>query len=459
MPYKVSIKQYKGIWSYCSAFDKIVQDCIADTVRPQYARALLSYRQQIERELANQSTASASAIRQLQDWYGFPIPSGFADAMDRRTFQNMTLYNNKYEELKDYFQLLEKISTGIIPKDVIKPNDKNLGIFSLERALMSPEKILGLWSVKHKKFFYLGEGDIVLDKNGESKKVKIKIFEDEQDLVLFKLKEDNSDAYLTQIREDITFSSKGLAQSGDAQWGSGNKKSFLYKEKHPRPNNNVRLFVIIGGNANKTELYWAGITAIMTAKFLMTKGYAVRITAVIITSSTYESRNNMQINPNRPFNFNGVKSDGYRVSLMDVKSYEEECDVLGLLYPLADASFFRVRTFDYFMAEQWFYQDDLHGGLYYSPKFQDASAVIEEEIKKRNIVQEKDTLYYFLGGDNVTSLDGAKTNLAYIICDAEKRNAELLSKISGGSQTEFDRNTKVGDIDCDNILQQLNINP
>jgi hypothetical protein len=398
----------------------------------------LRYRGEVDRDTRNGETKGNI------DWFTSPVPSSWKDAMDRKEYKNMTLFNNKYEDIKPFFSLLEKISTSIIPQEVIKPNDRGLGVFSLERALMSPDAELSLWSVKHDRFFFLGEGEQVYDKNGKEIRKKVKVFGEEQDLVLFKLKEDGSEAFLTQTRSD----------NGTKQWGSLNKKSFLYKEKHPRPKRSVRIFVQVGGNWYQREIYWAGIGATMIAQFLMSKGYAVRITAVVITASTY-SRNSMSIGNDRPFNFKGVKADGYRTHLIDVKNYDEELDTLGLLYPLADGSFFRVRCFDYFMAEQWKNSDILNTGLYYSPPFYDTQQVIEEQIKKGEIEQEKDTLYYFIGGDDVCSQEGIERNLAYIICDAEKRNAELLAQMGVSFAPPSESSINLGNVDCDEILRQV----
>ena len=461
MPYKATVKLFKGIWEYCSWWDKKVEECIASNT--QYARELLNRRQEIDRELRRQNP-SVGELERLQDWYGSPIPKSWQDATDRRTFQNMALFNNIYDKLSPHIQKLEKISNSILPKDMIRPNDKNLGVFSLERALMSPEKILGLWSKKHEKFFYLGEGDQKFDEKGSPIRKKIKVFEDDKEeieAVVFKLKKDGSEAYLTQLSEGISYSSTGKALSGEGQWGSLNKKSFLYKEKLPRPQRSVRIFVDIGANGNKTELYWAGVGATIISQFLMSKGYAVRITAINNTASTWRGMGEMRIAPDRPFRFKEnntyIKADGYRLNLMDVKGYGEELDTLGLLYPLADASFYRVRCFDYFMAEQWFFGDDLSTGLYSVPDFDESQTLIEEKIKEKSIEDEKDTLYYFIGGDSTASEQGIKDNIEYIVCDAERRNKELLEKLGYFSDLS-DPLMDTSALDCQEILRRIKAN-
>lgn len=496
--YKASVQLFKGIWQYCAFWDDITKQCLSTD--NEYSKYIRNHRAGVESQLKNGGSAS---------WFGFPVPKDTADAMQRRTYQNMELYEKKFFELEPFFQFLEKISTGLIPKPTIVPNDRQLGSFSLPRAMMSPIKTLCLWSNKHKREFTIAEGipldknvkvklnneyegkkdeevecplfqlkdgsdayltqklakdlclwsnkhkqefgeaegDPVLDENGDATYVKIKLNNSykgkkdvEQECPLYKLKKDDSLAYLTDKVLDGELAPTVLA------WSSTNKKSFLYQEKLPKPNNNIRIFVLIGGNCDKTELYWAGITAVMATKFLSTKGYSVRVTAGVASASR---------GMNYRYRFNGQLFDGqgYRAELIDMKSYEEEIDSLGLLYPLADQSFFRVRCFDYFAASYWKYKDELDSGLSRSLQSMEFENLVRDKIKAREIEQEKDVLYYFIGGDDVTNIVGAKRNLARIIYCAEKKNRESLIKLGYGFE-ELEPNVKE---DFEKLIAQYNL--
>ena len=507
-----SIKLFKNLWQFCSYWDGKVKECLADNKgNNEYARQIIAKRENVVQRLKQ---------RGQEGWFGVDcdgrIPKSWDDAMYRRTYQNigikpdgsLCLYDKVYLDIEPFLSSLEKISTGLIPKPVIVANNRQLGSFSLERAMMSPTKRICLWSNKHKREYTLAEGT----QTGQTVKVKLNneyinkkdievecpVFklkdgseayltqklqrnlclwsnihkqefdidggvpelDDEKDILYVKIKLNNSykdkkdeaeqcalykladgtEAYLTDKVIEGELSRKALA------WSSLNKKSFLYQEKLPKPNNNVRLFVIIGGNCDKEELHWGGMVALMAAKFLSAKGYAVRVTGVIARRNDapgrYPSSEQMTFSwydEDKTYHekerFDGT---GYRVNLIDMKGYDEEIDTLGLLYPLADASFFRIRTFDYFTAEYWLFKDYCSSGLGYSCKTHEVESIVRDKIKSREIEQEADVLYYFIGGDDVTSLEGARRNLAKIIYCAEKTNKESLIKLGHSFEVESD---------------------
>jgi hypothetical protein len=401
--YKASVKLHNGVWEYCAYWDKITADCLSSD--NEYSNYIRKQRKEIDAELKLGGRSS---------WYGSPPPKSWQDAMDRREYLNKDLFERKYLDIEPFLQKLEKISNGILPKPVIVPNDRELGAFSLDRALMAPVPRLGLWSNKHKQEFEINDGEPVLNKDGSQKKVKLKLNnnykgkkDEEKEYILFKLKKDGSDAYLTQ---------KIVSETERLKWGSRNKKSFLFLDKLPRLNRNIRIFILIGGNAGRTELYWAGIAGIVVARYLSSKGYAVRITGCVgIRSSSGFS-----------FNFNDKMQGGYRIDLIDVKPYDQELDVWGMLYPLADASFFRVRCFDYIASRFWYFKDDMNPYLGQAVQSYEFEGIIHEKLRNREIEQERDTLYYFIGGDDVTSEGGAKANIARIIYCAEMSNRNAL---------------------------------
>lgn len=510
--YKASVKLYKGIRDFCSIWDDITKQCLSTD--NEYSSYMKKHRTEVENRLSPKGDRSAS-------WFGYPVPENTKDAMDRRTYQNigvnpdgtLRLYDKALIELEPFFQFLEKISTGLIPKPTIVPNDRQLGSFSLARAMMSPTKTLCLWSNKHKREFTIAEG-IPLDKN-----VKVRLnneyegkIDEEIECPLFQLTVDGSDAYLTQkLAKDLCLWSNKYKQEfgvteGDPvlderrnalyvkiklsntyegkkdveqecplyklkkddslayltdkvldgklapivlAWGSTNKKSFLYQEKLPKPNNNIRIFVLIGGDCMKTELYWAGIVAVMAAKFLSTKGYSIRVTGCIAikSGSAYGGEKKFRFKDDL---FDGT---GYRLDLIDMKSYEEEIDSEGLLYPLADQSFFRIRCFDYFIARYWLYGDQLDTGLSYPLQSLEFENLVRDKIKDREIEQEKDVLYYFIGGNDVTSQHGAEMNLAKIIYCAEKRNRESLIKL-GYAFEELETNVQK---DFERLIAKYNL--
>jgi len=416
MSTNVSILSFKGIYQYCDYWDKIVNRAIEDEDNPEYGKLMKEWREEANSSLLREPKSEYEATDKIRT-YGYPLPSDYEDAMARRSFQNMELYNNVYNQLTPFLGRLEKISEGILPKDAIKPNDRQLGVFSLERAMMSIEATPSLYSKKSDKYYPINDGTMILDKKGNN------VF-DKEGNQKFKLK-NGEEAVLVQKVTD-----------GIKEWGSSNKKSFLYKEKVPRPNKVVRLFVLVGAHWG-SEVFWAGVTAVICANFLQTKGYAVRITAVL------------GIKNQSGMNFGGNdNTSGTRYSLMDVKSYDEPIDSLSLLYVLADASFFRVRQFQYYYASQYKFRDEANSGIGGLPEPYEFEQDLSDQIKKRVIAEEKDTLYYYFGGAGVSSLKKAEKTLARIICKAETINKETLKKL-GYEFPETDENGKeYDDFDC-----------
>lgn len=406
---KGSIQAFKGINAYCKYYDDLVEKAISENTP--YGQNILNKIEADRRKLRHGDTD------ENKDWYGFPVPLTYEDAMVRRQFLNLNLYTNTYEELRPELARLEKLSEGILPKEVIRPTDREAGIFSLERAMMSIEPLPALYSKKNNKFYPVSDGEAILDKNGNQKK-------DKDDRLLFKLNVDGSEAILTEFEED-----------GNKVYGSSNKKSYLLKEKVDRPNRMVRLFVLIGANEGD-KTYYAGLTAIVCATFLESKGYAVRITGVIGVQRYLGMKFNGK---------NGETSGGSRFSTIELKAYDETLDSLSLLYITADSSFFRIRQFQYFIAQQYKYNDDLYSNMGGMPSSENFRAVLLDEIKKRNIAEEKDVLYYYFGGATCVTLRDAKRELIRMVCDAENNNKEILQRLG----YEFQPIPKdPNDIDC-----------
>ena len=119
-----TILSFKGVHAYCDYWDKRIEEAMREN--GEYARALTKMSGDIERSLRQGSTNS-----NLTD-YGEPVPLNYADAMARKTFQNMLLYRNSWNELQPLLASLEKVSEGIMPKEVIKPTDLEIGIFSFD---------------------------------------------------------------------------------------------------------------------------------------------------------------------------------------------------------------------------------------------------------------------------------------------------------------------------------------
>jgi len=403
MARNVQILLFKSLISYINYWDKEVLKTLS--TNNEYGSYIKTMRS------GNAQRFKEGETPDNLEWYGFPVPTSNEDAMGRKEFLNMELYRRVYDELEPFLAQLEKVSIGVIPKEIIVPTELELGIFSFERAMMGMEGIPGLYSKKFDKYVSVEDGDPVL-KDG-----KQTFTEDKKAIYTYNRSNNKeiplgTELWLQQLEKD-----------GQKQYGSSNKKSFLKKEKYKRPANAIRLFVLVGGNCNQ-DTYWAGLTAVIAAQFLQTKGYAVKITVGIGTGS-----NGATMNFQSPGKEPQLES-GARYSLIDVKDYAETMDSLTLLYTVSDPSFFRVRIFEYFTAAMAKNKDALDRSLGHAETNKEFKDAFYGEVKKRNIEEEKDTLYYFLGGrDAQYSVEGCKKDLLRIICNAENTNKQMLKSL------------------------------
>jgi hypothetical protein len=382
-----SVLQHKTLYSWMAFWDKEVEKAIADG--GDYGRYLST--QHPQRVDADCRAGNVS-------WLGEPVPSSYQDAMARNQFLNMELYKNAYEQIQPYLEELAKKSEAIIEDPVLKPNDLELGTFSIDRAMMAIDAIPAFYSKKHKRYYYLDDGEEYIDP--KTKEVK------------YRLRSDKSELELSQLEED-----------GEKMWYTNNKKSFIYKINSERPNRAVRLFILIGANAG-SQTYWAGLTGVIIAQFLESKGYTVCITCV-----TGVNRGGLRKKT-------GEYVEGHRFNMFNLKNYSDTYDTPAMLYPLADMSFFRVRQFGYFMAEQFRFQDRYNSDLGRMPSIDAFETALYDEQKRKNIESEENTLYYFLGGNEVTNIQGAIRNIERIVLDAEQKNKEALERIRAVQPTK-----------------------
>jgi hypothetical protein len=406
---KASIEPFRNLTEFIEFYDEKV---LQTTGR---------YRTLIEENKADADRSLARGVTNdnLQT-YGEPVPASYDDAMDRRMFLNMVLYQDKYEELKPTLQSLEQLSNSIIPKPILMPNDRELGTFSLERAMMALEAELGLHDEKKDEWYSLSDGVAILEKNGKPKT-------NAEGYNLFYLKDTKTILVLKEYEKD-----------GEKQWGSKNKKVFVALEKLPRPKRAIRMFILVGANWG-SDTFWGGLTGIIAAQFLEAKGYAIRITGVF------------GINRHSGLNFknDGTFENGYRFNFIDLKLYDEPLNSLSLLYLTADPSFFRTRIFSYWYAEQHYRGDEPYSSLGSMPSIDALRGSILTKIKEKEFEEEKDTLYYYFGGTEVTNFAAAEAQLIEMVCDAENANREMLISM-GYSFPPIDTSIpkKVGDIDC-----------
>ncbi len=381
MAENATILQFKGMPQYTSYWDKVIADAI--TTETPYGKWLKAWPADINKQLK---------LPDAMKHYGNPVPENYKSAMARNIFLNMPLYNNAYQEIKPFLQQLEKASFAIMPKEEIRPNDLNLGIFSFDRAMMSIAGAPAFYSKKHKKYFLANQVDFKEVKKGTA--ISYKYF----------LKSDGSELELKQLVED-----------GELQWYSNNKKCFLYKEKVIKPNNGIHLYILVGANWGG-DTFWAGIAGMIIAQYLEMRGYNVRITGVF-GGYLHKAK------------FNHKEEGGYRIDTVELKHYSDTYDSMGLLYVMSDPSFFRIRHFAYLMASQYKYKDGFEPSLGSMLQVEPFKNILSEQQKLKNIATEENTIPFYLGGEEVKDMESTKHFIMEVIMKAEQENKDILDKI------------------------------
>ena len=104
-----------------------------------------------------------------------------------------------------------------------------------------------------------------------------------------------------------------------------------------------------------------------------------------------------------------------------LKRFDETIDTPSLLYVLADPTFFRVRCFNYLLAQQSRYKDKLDESLgRQSTSVEFETAVFDYYATKDKVFKENNFLYYPIS--NIYSLQDCVDKVLELALDAENTN-------------------------------------
>ena len=229
---------------------------------------------------------------------------------------------------------------------------------------------------------------------------------------------------LSAIVLDFLFQNN-LKIGGSQAFTSTVKKSYVLKEKVPKPKNAVRIFIKIGANSDVTaeEYKWSGYAAIGVAELLSIMGYSVSIIAI------YGCVTNI--------NVNGNLQRGTRFWGINLKSFEDTLDKQSLLYVVSDPTFFRVKIFDILVRQSFLYKDYLSDGLGQSAYINSLTDMVFTEYGKRDRLfnpkgdrRDKSEFLYYIIGDLRNEQDLNQLILK-IGLDVINQNKEARLKILG----------------------------
>jgi len=186
-------------------------------------------------------------------WFGNPLPNSVQDALDRERYMNMDEFNRIYRtNIQPRLQEILKKSAAELEMPALKYNDLGLGTFDFNKASTGLIALYKYYSFKKKELVDGSEVETFKDKD----KYKYRLKSDGSPVALvpkieFKSKEEKKKVELAykEIYDGgnvfVVLKKHNLKISGSEAFSSTIKKSYLLKEKVPKPKNAVRVFIKI----------------------------------------------------------------------------------------------------------------------------------------------------------------------------------------------------------------------
>jgi len=364
-------------------------------------------------------------------WLGEPCPESVEDALSRRRYQNMPDFNEVYRNsIAPRIQDILRNSSADLEVPVLKYNDLGLGTFDFNKASTGLIALYKYYSFERNEYV---EGQLV-ETYQDGDAYKYRLITDGSPVVLVPSVRDEDDKKLIEkAYKDIynganpfeALKQYGLKVGGTNAFSSTIKKSYVLKEKFPKPKNAVRIFFKVGENCNVRwpSYKWVGYAAIGIAELLDTLGYATSIVGV----NGNQSR----------ININGSLENGTRFWGITLKRFEETLDKDSLLYIASDPSFFRVKIFDCIIKRASYHDDYLNTGLGRTSYKDELEQMIFNEYGKRDKLffdngkknENSQFLYYIL--TDIYSEEDMNTAILEIGLDVVNKNKEARERIYG----------------------------
>jgi hypothetical protein len=395
---KYTLVPFKSLNDLIVWFDEIRDRLLEDTtteISQGYGTYYKLYKDKEER-ISNRLESNE------EDWYGNPVPKTFEDAMARDRYQRMDEYTSIYNSvIKPMVQSILQQSKAVFELPTLRYNDRGLGNFDFAKASLGLVPIYKYYSFKRQDFVEGNEVRTIKD----GKKYKYFLISDGSPVVIVPKIKDAQDPEVFKIVKEAykeifegakvfeTLKKYKLKIGGKNSISSTIKKCYINKEKFPKPKSAIRLFIKFGANWDiNAEMYkWTGYTAVGIAELLTLLGYSVSIVGIVGD----ETR----------INYQGKMQDGVRCFGATIKKFEETLDTPSLLYTFSDATFFRVRYFQYIINSSYHYRDYMNDGLGSIVDLPFLKDVVFEEYGKRDklfnkkgeINADSQFLYYIIG--------------------------------------------------------------
>lgn len=343
-----------------------------------------------------------------ESWYGL------TSRMKERTFDYLSkrtdyAYMDMYEEIRErVWGRLQSILRDKSVADISKPqfawNEKELGIFSFDRASLGLKLKYCYYSPKYKQTFLdeLVEIEISGDKTNyflKSDKSKIVL---SYEVTLHDGTSEYIDASNPLSEDDLA----EINKRGTLALTSDIKNSFIHKEDKPKPKNAIRIFIDIGCNANINweQKIYTGIAGVIATEFFEFKGYSVSVIPYI--GYTRSGDDNKSV---------------YRLVGYQAKKFSETLSVNQLLCSTADIAFFRTNFFYYAHLTSDFYKNKPYSGI---------GSNMDRSQKQCSIIQffrniDKNIDVYYLNFAEIYSEEQVLFFLTYLMFNIDNENTAL----------------------------------
>jgi hypothetical protein len=375
-------------------------------------QAVLSELRSIERK--GQSSIDSS---NEDSWYG--LKSRMTQKTWRFLYERKDfVYRDKYDEVRtklwDSLQkLLRNESIAEIIKKNFEWNDKELGLFSFDRASLSLNPKYAFYSFITRKTY---QEDLV-ETVGEGEKAKYFLKSDNSELTLcyeINLNEPNEFGE-TKLYVDSKkpVNLEEINKIGFLSVVSDIKNSFIYQVPKPKMANAIRLFIDFGCNANIKwdEKIYNGLTGIVMAEFFEYLGFATSIIPYI-GYKRYSRKQGKEV---------------YRLLAYQAKKFSEGLETEKLLLSCSDIAFFRTKFFFYAQLISDYYGDEVYDAIGSNMDRNEKQCSIIQKFKEKD--KNIDTFYFNIA--DIYSEEKSLELITYLIFNIDNENKKLRNERLG----------------------------
>jgi hypothetical protein len=410
------------------SFDKFFKDyekgIIPNESGSYVTQSVLSQLQTTERNGQNNLKPSTliCEIRYEGDstWYGLRSrmkQQTWRFLYERTEFVYRDYYDNLRTKIWDSLQkLLRNQSIAEIIKKNFEWNDKELGLFSFDRASLSLTPKYAYYSFDTKKTY---QEDLVKT-IGDGEKTKYFLKSDNTELNLCYeviLNEPNefgeTKIYIDSKKQITTEQLEEINKIGYLSVVSDIKNSFIYQVPKPKIANAIRLFVDFGCNCDVEwdKKIYCGLTGILIAEFFEYLGFATSIVPYI-GYKRYSKKQGKEV---------------YRLLAYQAKKFSEGLETEKLLLSCSDIAFFRTRFFFYAHLISDFYGDEVYENIGSNMDRKQKQCSIIQKFKEKD--KNLDTFYF-----NIADIESEKQALeliTYLIFNVDNENKKLRNEVLG----------------------------